>query len=447
VYTIPLVVNEDVQHARPGKVEWWLNGDPSAKVCVDVWIDPANTATFRWLNRPEGEQPFVSRSLITTNCEYGSRDFEIKGGTEASPTVLGSKMIVKIYPGPCPSPPPDPRPASICPNEDIKFTVLKVELPRDAEPSENNTLVWRASGLPSNKFQLRPDPIDADVNWTITGFPATPETKIVWDPWDFIDGGLDIGYGPSPDLTVTYEDVLSDYDEFMPPDNTWFGEKNVNVTVNSSFTEDHPVWVYFYVLEVRERLSDGKQIAAWYFYWKQGAVTILNDFEYVHDLGTGTAAQHNWTLFGGDTYKIAYCAATAGAMKPVFDTTAHTYTEDEYADHQGDGIHGVAKLCAHEKWHGVLNREVRSTLLGGLGHADSDDDGLSDTRELEIGTDPNVKDTCNLSGFTEGGADYSGYADYADEELFCRWKQDGNSGDESKDWAFPGMQAYNKPGD
>ena len=26
-------------------------------------------------------------------------------------------------------------------------------------------------------------------------------------------------------------------------------------------------------------------------------------------------------------------------------------------------------------------------------------------------------------------------------------QQDGNSGDESKDWAFPGMQAYNKPGD
>jgi hypothetical protein len=43
-----------------------------------------------------------------------------------SPTALGSKMIVKIYHGPCP--PPYPRPASICPEEDIRFTVLKVEL-------------------------------------------------------------------------------------------------------------------------------------------------------------------------------------------------------------------------------------------------------------------------------------------------------------------------------
>lgn len=90
---------------------------------------------------------------------------------------------------------------------------------------------------------------------------------------------------------------------------------------------------------------------------------------------------------------------------------------------------------------------IRSTLLGGLGHTDSDRDGLSDTRELEIGTDPNVNDTCNLSSFTGGGSNYSGYADYADQELFCRWKQDGNSGDETKDWAFPGMQAFTKPGD
>jgi hypothetical protein len=46
------------------------------------------------------------------------------GGPEVSPTVLGSKMIVKIYCGPCP--PPHPRPASICPEEDIRFTVLRV---------------------------------------------------------------------------------------------------------------------------------------------------------------------------------------------------------------------------------------------------------------------------------------------------------------------------------
>jgi hypothetical protein len=171
----------------------------------------------------------------------------------------------------------------------------------------------------------------------------------------------------------------------------------------------------------------------------------LVDFEYVHDLGAETVAEYKWTPLGGDSYKIA-CSATPGPTeKPVFNTTAHTYTEEDYPGYQSWGIHAVAKICAHEKWHGTLSKDVRATFWGGLGHVDSDDDGLSDVRELEIGTDPNDKDTCNLSSFT--GADYSVYADYADEELFCRWKQDGHSGDETMDWAFTGMQSFTKPGD
>ena len=47
--------------------------------------------------------------------------------------------------------------------------------------------------------------------------------------------------------------------------------------------------------------------------------------------------------------------------------------------------------------------------------------------------------------YTGGGADYSGYADIGDQELYCRLKQDGVLGDESKDWAFPGMQTHVQP--
>jgi len=48
------------------------------------------------------------------------------------------------------------------------------------------------------------------------------------------------------------------------------------------------------------------------------------------------------------------------------------------------------------------------------------------------------KDTCGITSYTE--TDYSGYADYADNELFCRWKQNGVLGIVSKDWAWLGAQ-------
>ena len=33
------------------------------------------------------------------------------------------------------------------------------------------------------------------------------------------------------------------------------------------------------------------------------------------------------------------------------------------------------------------------------------------------------------------------HASYADQELFCRWKQDGILGDASKDWSSGGAQS------
>ncbi len=69
---------------------------------------------------------------------------------------------------------------------------------------------------------------------------------------------------------------------------------------------------------------------------------------------------------------------------------------------------------------------------------DSDGDGLIDSRELELGTNIKIRDTYNLSAHAD---EYKDYADYADQELYCRWKQEGvEADDESKDWAFPGTQ-------
>jgi len=49
-----------------------------------------------------------------------------------------------------------------------------------------------------------------------------------------------------------------------------------------------------------------------------------------------------------------------------------------------------------------------------------------------------VKDTCGISRYSP---DYSSYASYADQELFCRWKQAGVRGVASKDWSILGAQS------
>ena len=48
---------------------------------------------------------------------------------------------------------------------------------------------------------------------------------------------------------------------------------------------------------------------------------------------------------------------------------------------------------------------------------------------------------CGKKDAVGDGTDYSGYARYADQELFCRWKQGfAPLGDVSKDWSFRGTQ-------
>ena len=125
----------------------------------------------------------------------------------------------------------------------------------------------------------------------------------------------------------------------------------------------------------------------------------------------------------------------------IIDVNAEddSYSEKHYPENKGKGIHGVAKLCRHEMWHGVLREEVRPVWRNGLGHVDSDGDGLSDTREDEIGTKIDVKDTCGIANYAP---EYSVYAKTGDQELFCRWKQKGILGDESKDWDSHGQQSY-----
>ena len=211
------------------------------------------------------------------------------------------------------------------------------------------------------------------------------------------------------------------------------------VTVKfDGFQIDRKIRIFFMTTAMRPTIDNKTDEPAWYYYWKMGAVPdlILFEVDLKHDY-----CYHTWSKHEGDRYFVDKNAWEI-ARQSVFNVTAGTYTEKDYPDGKGTGIHSVAKLCKHELWHGILDKEVRAVKQEGLGLPDKDKDRLSDEREIEIGTDPDKKDTCNLSGYNYGGTSYKNYKSYADQELFCRWKQDGVLGVESKDWSSTGKQSY-----
>ena len=91
-----------------------------------------------------------------------------------------------------------------------------------------------------------------------------------------------------------------------------------------------------------------------------------------------------------------------------------------------------------DNWSGGNGTKPNRWPWFGSGHPDDDGDGLSNAREAELGTNPNQRDTCGLANFDPA---YSVYAGYADQELFCRWKEiKAPKGDVSKDWSLYGAQ-------
>ena len=70
---------------------------------------------------------------------------------------------------------------------------------------------------------------------------------------------------------------------------------------------------------------------------------------------------------------------------------------------------------------------------------------MSNTREVELGTNPNKRDTYGLANYKGGEVSYSEYAGYADQELFCRNQSIDSKGDASKDWSYNGAQSPLRP--
>jgi hypothetical protein len=238
---------------------------------------------------------------------------------------------------------------------------------------------------------------------------------------------------------------LSKYKDYMPPDNDWFGQKKITIQVGDE-TIIRPMWFFYLAPAKRYTRQGGKLERAWFHYFKDGgAVPALafRNFEYNELLDA--VAQYEWHLTNGEKYSVGPQAYYSEAMKPVFGVDAtgkYFYEEEQYPEDERETVHHLAKFCRHEYWHCLLHGEVRK--VGGLGHPDSDGDRLSDKREAELGSDPNKRDTFGLVNFDP--ENYSSYKNYADHELFARWKQDESpKGDVSKDWSEGGAQ-YPKPG-
>jgi len=322
-------------------------------------------------------------------------------------------------------------------------TAWEVTRPSGGTTNRNNCAVWwgEQTGLTFD-CKISPDLPNTEIYWFLDAndFPAGPETKITWNPWDVKNNRPHVGVGTNPKLKVTYENPQSKYMDFMPPDNRWFGQKKITVQVGNQIVI-RPIWFFFHTAANRINRQGGKMEFAWFHYYKgDRVVPALEDMGFEFDDTLAVNAKYTYSLPFGNRYYVGPRTHLHVAQKSVFDVNdPNSYSEVDYPNKEGKGAHAVAKLCEHEWWHAVLDGEVRWLIFGGLGHADSDWDWLSNDREAEFGTNPNVKDTCGLLNYDP---DYNVlYSSYADQELFCRWKEIiAPKGNAAKDWALNGTQ-------
>jgi len=331
----------------------------------------------------------------------------------------------------------------------LNITAWDIVKPSGNTIGFDNSTVWLGGQLGVTfDCQITPALPDTEIYWTLDSadFPIGNDTKITWEPWDVANNRPHVGVGTNPKLKVTYENPLSKYTDFMPPDNRWFGKKKITVQVGDT-TVTRPVWFFFNPHADRILRQGGKKERAWFHYYKVDRVVSAladMDFEFDMSLPIGTPALHSWNAISNDRYYVGPGTYDMPAMKPLYNLSVFgdSYGEEHYPLEEKKAIHHLAKYCEHEFWHDVLTGETRWPF--GLGHADADGDGMSDAREAEFGTSFILKDTCGLSRYSP---EYSSYASYADQELFCRVKQGlAPLGDESKDWAYLGAQhpGYNE---
>jgi hypothetical protein len=297
-----------------------------------------------------------------------------------------------------------------------------------------NTAIWDDNGLSINKFKAEPN---LNFLWEITEYSHITNLGWSWMPGD----DLNIGYGSNPTLSLRYLNMLNGFKDNLPPDNSFFGDKTIKVTLDKNNIAERKMRMFFQISAMR-KLDDGTEVPTWYYYWKQGAVPDLKGFEY--DPKSSALAEGGSWVYDPLT-QTQHFYVTKGALEVTESVVVNgKYSEKSYGDGKGTGIHAVAKICRHETYHSILYFETLPVALGGLGLPDDDNDGLCNEREREIGTSTIDCDTFHLSEYTGGGANYSEYYSKGDRELYCRLKQNGALGVERLDWSSLGKQSYLK---
>jgi hypothetical protein len=323
----------------------------------------------------------------------------------------------------------------------VKFTVFNVEKRGVFWPSLSEwTMKWESltEGAVAPML-LKPDPQgELAVEWRIYGLPSEG-TEILWSSSKAHLGYPEVGTGASPSLSLRYSSETSLFNDVLPPDKRWFGEKLIKVQIDSALIIECPITLYFNSNLKRTGTSGWftSIIISWYSYYvADHVVEGLDEFKYDDTLGY--RAEYNQSY---NSFKIG--PEGNALIDEPYITSAKRYAERPYQGHDGVGCHAVAKTCAHEKWHQTLRFELEYMIPDPMFPIpivvnDYDGDGLPNGREIEIGADPYIKDSFGFCDFDPGfPATYTGYAD---NEVFCRLKEVAVRGDEESDWAFWGAK-------
>jgi hypothetical protein len=309
-------------------------------------------------------------------------------------------------------------------------------------------VLFRQDGL-VEKFKLtpEPDPIAVKMRWNIIG----TQGEVTWSSSLAYVGYPATGTGSRPTMYIKFknnpnlEDGTPDY---MPPSNSEFGRKKYNIVVQigTQLTITRKIHSVSFAGSLGEsKIMDGKQVSAWYFYYRDNnAYPSLENFIYKESIGGGNFA--GWDpVF--DKYYIARIGYTC-TQKPVIinGTYGRVLWHSEYPEYNGLAVHSVAKLCLHEETHRDLNFEIvsewRPTALypGGVWVRlnDDDGDGLPNEREAESMMNPLKKDTFAFCAVEVDDTGNSLYTSYADQELYCRLISMNEIGEDAKDWEQSG---------
>jgi hypothetical protein len=225
----------------------------------------------------------------------------------------------------------------------------------------------------------------------------------------------------------------------LPGDNNQFGKK----MITADRAEPVTVRIFFNMFE-----DDGKTFASdnpgdkhdpnWFFYWKQGAVPLMGDFEYkdteewcgLYDPGDGKCYVGRPAARPID--RVTFNLRVPGGVKVI------TVPGSEPLD---NCARTVIHELEHKFIHDTFGPWIADAIKDKSGHWwDTDRDGLPDWIEVglykDLGIRWNNPDTHGLGGMFN----YRDYGRYGDQELLCWLAERGAKGITEKDWSCPGSQ-------